>query len=30
MTSGAYTAAVSKINWEPKFLEKGRKTQVTI
>ena len=30
MTSGAYAAAVSKINWEPKFLEKGRKTQVTI
>ena len=30
MTSGAYAVAVSKINWEPKFLEKGRKTQVTI
>ena len=30
MTLGAYAAAVSKINWELKFLEKGRKTQVTI
>ena len=30
MTLGAYAVAVSKINWEPKFLEKGRKTQVTI
>ena len=30
MTSGAYAAAVSKINWQLKFLEKGRKTQVTI
>ena len=30
MTLRAYAAAVSKINWEPKFLEKGRKTQVTI
>ena len=30
MTSEAYAAAVSKINWELKFLEKGRKTQVTI
>ena len=30
MTVGTYVAAVSKIQWEPKFYEKGRKTQVTI